>query len=327
MKTPFVTRFLLLLVMPVVSILFATCNNEVRDDPNKFNIGSFDVSENDQTLIFSLYHQGEVGIYQIDTNGKGFKQILTPTKDSLFFNPQYALANTKIVFIGKSKDTSSNTNVYIANADGSDRERVTDGKEMITEAIYSKCDNKIYYVKANTFGHYSPIASDTPHGMDVYSIDLKSRDIDNVTHLNEYGLFSLSEFDCNNLLFYIPVQEKGGMILFPKDRKSIFSRINPANNPREDLSMYYTSVYSAKYNVLAFIAPYEIYMMDMKSKIAKLVFSNVGATQINDVKILHNTKQLVFTPEGEAGFKITNFNKTGLRTINLPIDSAGNLPQ
>lgn len=69
---------------------------------------------------------------------------------------------------------------------------------------------------------------------------------------------------------------ESGMKLYSRVSSKIIGSILPANHPRAFPSLYYEPKYSAKYNELVFIAPYELYIMDMETKIARALYSNVG---------------------------------------------------
>lgn len=283
-------------------------------------MGLFDVSADDKNILFSMINGNNSAIYQIGINGKEFHQIASSV-DSNFFNPKYSKISKKILFIGRPKNLSFNSVIYVANPDGTQIEKLTDGKEIISEAIFSQCEDKIYYCKANEYGHSSPIGSDEAHDLDIYSINLLDKKVEKVTNLNAYGIFHISEFDCKNILMFIPQRPEGGMVVFPKDATKALYSINPINNPRGDLSMYDTPVYSKKYNTLAFIATYELMIMSLKDKFAKVVINNSGKPQINNFGLFNNDKRIIYTTDDNAAFNIINYDGSGLTTIQIPINT------
>lgn len=52
-------------------------------------IGFFDVSKDDKLIVFSIYANNEISIYQVDTNGNNLKKIVPASVDSNYFNPKF----------------------------------------------------------------------------------------------------------------------------------------------------------------------------------------------------------------------------------------------
>jgi Tol biopolymer transport system component len=285
-------------------------------------IGLFDISNNDSTLLFSFNNGTRSSIYQIDINGNHLKLIMAGTKKINYFNPKYSKDSKKILFLGRRNDKSSNaTEIFTANSDGTKMKQVTDAHEIITEAIFSKCEDKIYYCKANEFGHSSPFLADQTHDVDIYSLDLKSKKVERVTNLNAYALFHISEYDCGNILMYMPVPDKESMVMCSKIKPNELKFISPKNTPRPNPSMYYAPVYSKKYNSLAFIATFELMIMDTNDKYARVVVNqnDAGHSQINNLAFFNKEKKLAYTTNLEPKFFIVNFDGTGLKRVKIPI--------
>lgn len=78
--------------------------------------------------------------------------------------------------------------MFLADKDGSNKQEILRDNGEIIEAIFSSCENKIYYIKSKEFGHYSPVGRDQPHNSDVYSISLSDHKIEQITHLNTYNM-------------------------------------------------------------------------------------------------------------------------------------------
>ena len=75
---------------------------------------------------------------------------------------------------------------------------------------------------------------------------------------------------------------------------SKMKKIIPANDPRDDPSLYNSPIYSKEFNLMAFIAPYQIYTMNFKTNMAKLVFDNRGNEHINHISFFNAEKRILF---------------------------------
>jgi Tol biopolymer transport system component len=301
-----------LIMLVMASLLMSSgCGRSMK---NMYSLNSFEISDDDSSILFSATDRGNhSSVYQIETNGKGLKKLISSTSDSNFFSPKYLQGNKKILFIGSSFK-SRNSDIYISHADGTDRKRITTGNEMISEAFFSKCDSSIYYIKSNEYGHSSPVGKDQLHGADIYSITLKDNKVKKVTQLNAYAILDISEYDCNHFLMYTPEQSKGGMLMIAKNTPNTIERLNPVNSPRNDLSLAHTPVFSKKYGMLGFIVPYELYIMELQSKKAKLVVKNQD-DPIYSFRFFHNQKSLIYINDKEINFYIINFDGSGIKKI------------
>lgn len=290
---------------------------------NSINLGLFDLSKDDKHILFSVYNKGKSSIYQMDTNGKNLKELIPSANNNSYLNPKYSPDGKKIVYISVSADSSQTHSVYIANTDGTDQRKIIVSKQVITEVSFSECEQKIYFIKNNEFSHFSPLSQSQPHGADIYSIDLLSNKIQKITQLNAYGLFRISEYHCDDLLTNMSMESRGGIIMFPKNKPNELQYINPINPPRKDFSLFNTPQYSNKYNMLAFMVPYEIYAMDMRARDAKLVFKSSG-NLIDDFCFFNEKKAILYTIQGEMSFNIVNLDGTVIKSIPILLNSEQN---
>ena len=304
-----------LLILIIVSVLItSSCDNSTV---NKNSLDSFDISNDDSCILFSATNRNNnASVYRISMDGKSLIKIIASTIDSNFYNPRYSNNNKKILFIGSSSN-SHYTDIYISNKDGTERQRITKGDEMISEAFFSDDDSKVYFVKSNEYSHSSPVGKDQLHGTDVYSISLKSEIVERVTKLNAYGIFDISSYNLEKILMYIPAQTQGGLILISKNRSNEINRLNPINNPREDLSLAHTPMFSKKYEMLGFIVPYELYLMNIQSKKAKLIVKNRD-NPVYGFRFFNNQKCILYINENDTNFYVVNFEGSELKRIPIP---------
>ncbi|BAU56083.1 hypothetical protein MgSA37_04280 [Mucilaginibacter gotjawali] len=135
----------------IISIL-STISSCSRATQNSSDLGLFDISKNDQYILFSIYSRQNSSIYQIGTDGSGLTCIIPSTKDSNYFNPKYSKTVTKILFLACPKKDINNTAIYISNLDGSQKQKITTGNENISEAFFRSARIKFIIVKQTTTG-------------------------------------------------------------------------------------------------------------------------------------------------------------------------------
>ena len=305
-------------VFYILILLFvAGCKSQSNNDES---IGIFDISKDDKHILFSFYSKEGSSICQMNTDGTQFKDLISATKDTSYFNPQFSPDGKRIVFIGDVKSGNKGGSIFVANSDGTHIERLITGNGIITEAVFSSCNNEIIYIKANEYGKSSQLGKNQAHDVDIYTVNLSDKKVKQITNLKAYGLFQVSEFDCNNFLLFLSGPE-GGMFTLPKKDQSKLNQIAPANNPRGDLSLYYLPRYSQKYGTLAFVSPYQLYTMDMKNKKAKLLYDNVGNSNIGRVCFFNTQPRVLFLKkDGEINFYSINLDGSGYKIIPVPFN-------
>lgn len=286
-----------------------------RDKKMLSRIGLFDISKDDKSILFSFYKSSGISILSVDIDDNNLKSIIPSTIDSNFYNPKFNKDGSKILFIGSKKGQKIGCAVFIANPSGSSREKIFSDKGEITEAVFSECEDKIYYIKSNEFGHSSPVGADQPHNSDVYSISLTTKVIEQITHLNAYSMYRISEYNCDNIMISMAYSTVPGLLTFFKESPGKLISINPLNNPRKDNSLYDTPFYSHKFNTLGFIAPYELYVMEMKDKHASLVVYD--ELMVSYFRFFNNQKKMAYINDKGGAFYLVNYDGSNLKELSI----------
>lgn len=65
-------------------------------------------------------------------------------------------------------------------------------KGYMTEAAFSPDGKSLYFLKADTYKNYSPIASERPHEFDVYRMNLETKETEQITFEQGYDMSSLA---------------------------------------------------------------------------------------------------------------------------------------
>ncbi len=307
-------KIYILSVFSVMIIVFSCQGQVTKQD----GLGSFDISNNDKQIVFSYFKNNISSLYISNIDGSNVKLVIGSSYEISYFNPKFSPDSKKIVFIANRKG-SINSTLCVANCDGSKIINLTDDAQIITEATYSKNGEYIYFCKAEEYAKYSPIGVKDFHGIDIYSINIVDKKISKLSNFNSYELGNIAEVDNNHLLFRLESGNESGIYLFPKDNLSLSQLVIPINNPRKDASLYFTPIYSDSLKIMAFTAPYELYVMDIKDKFAKMVISQIGKCDFGNIVFYKTQKKIIFSLVCSSYLYSINVDGSELKTIPLII--------
>jgi Tol biopolymer transport system component len=294
------------------------------NDKHLSPLGGFDISKDDKQIVFSFYLKNGISIYNMNIDGSDLKNIVISDKIWSFFNPKYSADGKKIVFVGYKKELPNSRAIFIANSDGTNIQQITKGNEIINEAIFSKCENEILYTKANEYGKYSPLGKEQPHGIDVFSINITNKEIKQITNLNTYALYDISEIDCNKLLMFIYAGEDGGMFIYTKDSIKKLNRIVPVNEKVKPPEAAYKPIFSRQFNMFAFTTSYQLYVMDVNTKKSQMIYDNFStkpdvAYLMGSICFFYTDKRILFQKNNDFNLYSINFDGKNLKKIPINI--------
>lgn len=156
------------------------------------------------------------------------------------------------VFIKYEKLKYENSTLCIAKIDGTSIEQLTDGKGIITEAVFSRNGTDIIFCMAKTYSKNSPIGITNAHEFDIYTINRFSKKVTKITSLGAYGVRHISEVNSDYILFDLISGQKGGIYLIERNNPNTPKKIVPANNPRGDESYYGCPNYNPSLDILIY---------------------------------------------------------------------------
>jgi Tol biopolymer transport system component len=267
-----------------------SCNNQIQ---NYHGVEDFDVYKSH--LVFSYLKNGRSSLYLTNLINKKTIALFPSVGDDSYSLPIFSPNGENIAFV-KNRFEDFESQLYISNSNGSDIEILTNIEGVITEMSFSDDGLNIYFTKAQNFKKFSPIATDGFHDVEIYSINIETKIIQSISKSKFYGLNSISEIDNNCLLLGIQAGYEGGMFLFLKDSINL-QKLIPTNDPRKDASLYFEPSYSKKVNSIAFLAPYELYYMNLVDKKAFLILSRIGKSDFGKIRFLE--KKIFFTVPNE----------------------------
>lgn len=277
--------------LAILLIVFVTaCQSE---NAVETSIIGFDISSKDGAVAYAISSSDGVSIFTSTRDKSNVSMILKGTKEASFFNPTFSPDETKLVVVRRSFTELYEQTLLIVDLRGNilDSMSVRDG--IITEALFSNDGQEILFCFAKEFDHYSPIVPSAPHGVEIYSMNLLQKKAIKLTDLNAYQLENL-EVIGNDTLMFDMIGDSSGLFLWLKSSGYMIAT-PPVNNPRGDSSYYYSPVYCSKTNTLVFAAPYQIYAMNLRDRVADLIYDGRGKSHIYWIKVTDGDCRVYFT--------------------------------
>lgn len=178
---------LILLVTSVligVGILF-------NKDENQKQQGLTDIYavSSDGEIVYVSYDKGQA---TINLNGH-FELVQLPVEKEIA-DMIFSEDGTNLAYIVRDKDLENNTSsdIHMLELDTQTDEIVHASESIITEIAFDpKNPEKLFYIQADDYINYSPIASKRPHDFDIHSYDLNEKLHMKYTDLKAYGMASL----------------------------------------------------------------------------------------------------------------------------------------
>ena len=274
--------FLLLFLLIIFS-----CNENNKES----RLNGFDVSPDAKVLVFSYKSDS---LYTIFT-----KNIITgETKlvykgDGNYINPMFSDNGKTIIFL--HYDVNSLTPEFYFYDISS---KTILKKIMIDNGFISDytlpVDNKIYYIQAQDFDSYSPIAPKSYHNCDIYELDLKSFEKRKISDYKAYYMSEIINYENDSLIVSMQGQvNDSGLFLFAKTHKPdtivLANRIVIKNDTLRNSTMYTNPVVLSKYNILC-SSSYQMVKLDLKNNTEQPFLPSTGY----HYKLIRKAKNLIF---------------------------------
>ncbi|HYK73591.1 MAG TPA: hypothetical protein VEV44_10835 [Pseudoneobacillus sp.] len=187
------------------------------------------ISPNEDKVAFSYIRRREGSIYLADSKGD-IKRLTKPKKNYHFINPKFFDNGQQIMYLSSSYNKELKQAIHTMNIDGSRIKRLTPEEELVTEAVVSHYDNKIYYIKADEFYAKHPGEAAIPRDYDLYSIEIDGSNKQKMTNFSSLHISDLSISSDGNKL---------GMVLSPYDKNEKPIKANINNSSKEEEYVVY----------------------------------------------------------------------------------------
>lgn len=141
-------------------------------------------------IVFSAEDEGEKTshIYKANVDGTGLTALTTSA--TYDYGPVFSPDGNHVVF--SSMADGKQGDLWLMRPDGSDKKSITSGPGHDYGPIFSRDGDRIFFIRAEYFGNYSPIAAKSWHEMDIYSVRLDGTNLNKITSLNSYRIGYLS---------------------------------------------------------------------------------------------------------------------------------------
>ena len=187
----FVTIFLI-----VLGFVFAKDENEKQNGLSAI----YDVSL-DGSVAYVAFENGAAGIYIPDKNEGPVVQL--PVEQTIL-DIGFSIDGKKLAYVVTDKEMNSESGsaVHILHMDTFADQFVFREPALITELAFDPKDSEmLFYLQAETFTNYSPIAREHPHDFDVHSFHLKDHVQKKYTDLKKYNMRSLQVSPTDEIVY------------------------------------------------------------------------------------------------------------------------------
>jgi TolB protein len=235
----------------------------------------FDISPDNKSLVLAVSNGDNSTLY-IYSFAENTLTQLTDTK-GYYSRPVFSPSGDKVIFL--SKDLSSETSDLCSiNLADKEIKKLTDGKVYVTEAAFQSTGNKILYTGAGTITNYSPMARKAPHDIDLYSIEQDGSNSKKLTDFHAYQFTSIEpNKNGDTILCKLIIKGTEGIYLLSL-ADTVKTKLEAGNNPRPQIgeSFYGTPSFSKDNKQICFIAPYQLYTMNLADKKCEEIWSTFG---------------------------------------------------
>lgn len=152
---------------------------------------TFAVSSNDQ-IAYIVYHDGQANIYLKRDNQD--EHAIELDANTTILDIDFSPDGTTLAYsmMDSELDGATESSVHIMDTRSFDTKELFASDGMITEITFDpKEEASLFYLQADTFEAYSPIAAAAPHEFDLHEYNLDDENHTQYTYLNAYSLNSL----------------------------------------------------------------------------------------------------------------------------------------
>jgi hypothetical protein len=255
-------------------------------------IGSFDLKGNN--IVFTYYKNNIGSIYINSLTNDSIKRITNPKSGNDEF-PQFSNDGKKVLYFCYPNLNEKKCSINILDLESNNADTIVKVEPLVIDACFSRTGKFIYYIKASEFKNYSPIVRKLPHGVDLFEIDIITKQQRQITHLNEYMMQAITQTYSDSLIgMNIPnADDAMGMGLISiSDGK--FNRYKFQNDPRYQVKSWYFPI-AIREDSLIYSAPYEIYVHNFKDNCSKFLLRNPDNSNFGKTCVDENWENLYFS--------------------------------
>ena len=304
----------------IVGFSLTSCFDSKRQPRHNVYRPEFDISNDNRRILCSFYENDKASVYQVDvTDNK--KQKVTPENEYSFIKPVLSPDNKHVACIAESLTDAIKGKLCIIDIVTHSLTELTSDSVLILEYIFDPSGKSIYFTAAGHFGNYSPVARKAPHEINIFNVDITTKKVMQITDYDAYDLHGLSiTNNGDSLLFHLIVRSKTGLFWMNIQNKRL-TKVSASNDLRADKKAtpyeYYSPILSRDNSKIVFSEPYELYIMDRKTKISKLIFRNEPSlVNVGAAKFFNGYNYLILTLPRPTDRKDNSGDNFGFYTLN-----------
>ncbi|WP_158591772.1 PD40 domain-containing protein [Oceanobacillus halophilus] len=163
----------------------------------------YDVSSNG-TIAYVFFDEGNPGIYLQSDTASPEEPIVQLKIDQEILDISFSPDGKKLAYIisHKNKQEDLKSAIHVVNVETGSNQVLFAKRTLVTEIEYHPTnEDMLYYLNADTFENYSPIASAKPHDFDVFSYQISSGETKQHTDLKKYMMQSLRVSRTKNTVY------------------------------------------------------------------------------------------------------------------------------
>jgi len=257
-------------------------------------LGRAELSPDGRTIVFSLGSEKNLSLfshssaedshlYVVNIDGSGLSALTNST--TYDYHPTFSPNGSDIAY---SQYSNGQGGLCIIKPDGSGKHCITSGTAHDFDPVYAPDGSKIYFLRAQVFRNYSPIARPSWHDMDIYSIKPDGTALTRVTSEKNFRMGGISinlKGDTlmvtgsgrggDNLyqIWMIPINDPTNKIIVRPNLEKY--RINTLFGPREvDYNELRNARLSPDGTHILFTWPFfgDLYMLDLETSITMRIW-------------------------------------------------------
>lgn len=204
--------------------------------------------------------------------------------------PSFSHDGTKILYRAWKKDDPV-IHLFVCNSDGTNSKEIYKDN-LLFGAKFSEYDpNQITFIKAKEYSNHSPIVTQHPNGMDLYSYNLKNKTLEKLTDSSYYAINSYDFTDRNTFIVNCDLTGifKYTVGNLKKEELNIKGKIDSASVDQIYSSPVSYSKGDQKY-LLA--SNFEVYLWDGKDSKPVSIFTSEPGVQIKTTSFFKNEKKI-----------------------------------
>lgn len=180
-------------IITVALIFIGLLFGKGEDEKQNGLSGHFDVSPQG-TIAYVNYTDGKPGIYLYNSEQSLEKKVVELENDKLILDPTFANDGSTLTYISTNKDLEEKLESAVHQHDLETKEskELFSAPSAITEIEFSPKGDSLFYLQADVFQNYSPIASKRPHDFDVHEYNIAENEHIQHTDFKKYSMRSLT---------------------------------------------------------------------------------------------------------------------------------------